>query len=463
MRLSWVLVYCLVACGDDGVRHTPDAAPHDGPVTPDAPVDAIAGTPVTISTSVNGAPVPGVHIYFQNADSSVVLATVTDASGVASAVMDAGGYVTAVQPYMQPAFGGVPYDEVDTFVGVKPGDQLHLGVGQSFTSITVTVTANFDPAATTMYVFSPCGTAQLMGAAVSLVPASATFTLDNCGATTDFLLVGVDGNGYPLDTAYAPNVAITDQAQIDLTGLTYAAAPTRTYTYTDSSNNNLQPSNFEDMLLTSQGVMYDLSGTTNQGSASYVVPAFPNAADVVLTNLYPGGSTQETLIDWGPYADTFTADLGTRTMPTFNSQGSIDPATHTYTFSTGSGALMPDFVTVTTSAFRSAASKGWTWNIAAPYATSIVYPTLPTDVFDYNIQQSDNPSSYNLMTGKVPGGYDAVRGRLLSPSFDPRSFVTGATGTAEYQVYRALLQRPGDTMVNHAPSLPRRVLSHRMR
>jgi len=96
MRLVPLLVCCLIACGDDGVRHTPDAAPHDGPTAdtgPDAPA-----LPVTLTVTVDGAPQGGVKVYFLNADSSVVLNTVTDATGTASAVMAAGGSVTALFP-----------------------------------------------------------------------------------------------------------------------------------------------------------------------------------------------------------------------------------------------------------------------------------------------------------------------------------------------------------------------------
>src|SRR4051812_16039965 len=117
MRRILFLVPLVTACGDDGVRHTPDAAPHDGPITnSDAPGDATA-LPVSITTTAGNAPVAGVHVYFLNADSSVALATTTDANGTASAVMAAGGSVTAIVPYTQLAFGGVS-DEIDTYFGV---------------------------------------------------------------------------------------------------------------------------------------------------------------------------------------------------------------------------------------------------------------------------------------------------------------------------------------------------------
>ena len=247
-----VLALLLVGCGDDGVRHTPDATVHDGPVTPDAPVDA-APTPVTITTTVDGSPVGGVHVYFQNADSTVVLATVTDATGTASAVMAAGGYVTAINPYTPLAVGRTN-DELDTFLGVKPGDHLQLATHLTSTAVTVTVTAPLDPAANvgSYDVFTPCGSSALTIPSTG-GPPSATMPLYNCGATTDFLVVSYDNstNPQPLDFFFVPNVAAAAQSTIDFTAHTYGAVPTRTYTMTNPGT--LSGFSFTDSLLSTGG------------------------------------------------------------------------------------------------------------------------------------------------------------------------------------------------------------------
>lgn len=115
-RLS-LLVVLVAACSDDGVRHTPDATLHDAPALTDGAPDAPL-LPVTIAVVNGDAAVAGVHVYFLNADSSVVLATTTDATGTASAVMAAGGSVTVVDPF---ATGQVSNHTIETFMAVTPG------------------------------------------------------------------------------------------------------------------------------------------------------------------------------------------------------------------------------------------------------------------------------------------------------------------------------------------------------
>src|SRR5262245_56512944 len=72
----------------------PDAGSADAlPTTPDA-----APSAVTMTVTLRGATVPGTAVYFQNADSSLVLAATSDANGTASAMLAAGGYVTVIEP-----------------------------------------------------------------------------------------------------------------------------------------------------------------------------------------------------------------------------------------------------------------------------------------------------------------------------------------------------------------------------
>src|SRR5512143_11333 len=97
-RVVLGLTACFVACGDDGNRHIVDA-----PLQTDGPsIDSPSLLPVTLTITVNAMPYAGVHVYFQNTDSSVVAMAVTDVTGTASAVMAAGGYVTAVNPFTTP-------------------------------------------------------------------------------------------------------------------------------------------------------------------------------------------------------------------------------------------------------------------------------------------------------------------------------------------------------------------------
>src|SRR5258706_3224479 len=120
MRRVLLVVVLVAACGDDSNRHIMDAPI----VVPDGPTPDVPPTPVTLTVTIDGVPHANVPVYFQNSDSHLVSATKTDASGVASAVLVAGGFVTAVDPYST-AFG-LPQNNLYTFAGVKPGDNLLL-------------------------------------------------------------------------------------------------------------------------------------------------------------------------------------------------------------------------------------------------------------------------------------------------------------------------------------------------
>src|SRR5262245_25587661 len=115
--MRWLALVLVAGCGDG--KHNPDAAA-DMTVMPDA-----ATGPVTLTITKEGLPVAGVHVYFQNSNSTLVADATTDAAGHASADMAAGGFVTAINPF-DTVQAPTSDDDLRTFAGVKPGDQLVL-------------------------------------------------------------------------------------------------------------------------------------------------------------------------------------------------------------------------------------------------------------------------------------------------------------------------------------------------
>src|SRR5438105_2298725 len=95
-RLALALVLFAAACGS--AHHTVDANRDTstdtlGPATGDAPTGA-----VTLTVTSSNQPAANVSVYFQNADSSLVLAATTDAHGTVGAMLATGGFVTAIEP-----------------------------------------------------------------------------------------------------------------------------------------------------------------------------------------------------------------------------------------------------------------------------------------------------------------------------------------------------------------------------
>lgn len=294
MRQLCFLALCLAACGDDGVRHTPDAAPHDG--APDSPIDA-ALQPVTLTAMLGGAPQAGVYVYFLNADSSVVLATRTDATGVASATMAAGGSVTAIDPYGTSGSNR----ELYSFLSVKPGDHLVLdGAAGVAPQITVTVTAPIDntPGVLSYEVQSPCGRINLQSPGSGAAP-TAQLTLNACGPKTDFVILTRDDAYQIVNYIYAHDVAVTDQGTVDLSTATYAAGATRTYQATNIPA-GFTATSFLDALIGKPNVYVDQSNVFPADGSPAPITTVGFGTHMSQISVQGAHVGQHYFLDWAP-------------------------------------------------------------------------------------------------------------------------------------------------------------------
>ncbi len=439
-----LVVLCVAACGDDsGVRHL-DAHMADSPLPPpDGPNPDAPPQPVKlIVTTAGGVPNPGVKVYFQNADSSVVASMTTDVTGAASAVMAAGGYVTAINPYALALFGGVT-DDVETFAGVKPGDVLRLDQASPSVGITVNITAPPDAAAgvVSYLIYASClpNGATLLNApnGSGAVNATGQIILSGCNGTADIMIVTTDDANNPLDYIYAPATAVVDQTSLDFTASAYTAATARAFTYTDTPvvDDSLV---VQDTLVTSRGAVFEQN--TSQGISAgppinftLQMPAFTGAFDVLSTEESVGGvlSTRN-ILDWAPYAATYTLDYQAHLVPDITDFPVLDTSTHTLSWPEAGGTLPAQLVVVNAGVFRQADVKSWNWNIAAPHDTKVMFPNLPTDVYDYNVAQADSFSVFTMVSANVPGGYDAARPRILETG--PDAFINPTPGFVSYNL-----------------------------
>lgn len=435
MRSVLVLMSSLLAvgCGDDGeVGKLPDAFfESDAPVGPDAPV-----APVKLTVVERGSPVADVPVYFQNADNSLVVATLTDANGVASAVMAAGGYVTAIDPFRLTR-GGVASNSVYTYAAVEPGDDLQLVDGSAATLVTVNVTIPSTTAASGYLLHSSCARS-----AQSIAPPGGMLSFDACGEG-DFLVEALDASGNTLSTLFSPNHVLVDQGTVDLTGGAYVPAMSRIFRYT-----GFDPSPTEvfttPWAVSPRGILHEafanigFEGGTGERELS--VPATsPGLATVVESRFSSVAFGQHTVLDWAPSsAGPWILDNTNLLLPTFTELTAFDLATATFSWTEGATGVIPDAALVRVDFGREGAMI-WDWYVVAPHTgTSVKLPTLPGDAAVFNPLAGDAAFPDGLTTLKAPGGYDALRPVLLSRNLPEDAFVTAPTGRVVYQSYVAI-------------------------
>jgi hypothetical protein len=427
--LAVVLSLGLGGCGgcndSNGVGHLPDAA------SPDAmPPDAVSLTVIN-----QGVPAIGVPVYFLDADGTLASATVTDDNGIASAVVTAGGSVTAIRPFTTlpaPTITADGPDELRTFLAVKPGDHLVLT-----RAVTDSVNVAFDAATpgggnsdTTYQLVTTCGDgAQPMSPGVALPLAS-------CHGTADVAVVASGGGLEGALSLYHAGAIVPPGADVtvDLQADTYTEASDVMFSYMNAPDAEISVLHWP---ILTRGYLGPYPATVPSGAVDVTITeaTVPAAMEVVDSSLRLDINRHE-VIDWGPYAKTYTADLSPASGllrsgidgPTF------DIPTKKLTWTEATAGATPDLSVAAIQVTRGDAT--WRWEIAAPYASSgIAFPQLPADAATWVPTTGDSVAPDPIANARVTGGYNAVRAHIFD-SFDfhddpdPTGFVIGNGGHA---------------------------------
>jgi hypothetical protein len=415
----------LAACSG---HHAPfPNATIDGP-PPDefSPVgaDAMPGA-VTITVTVNGVPAANVAVYFQDHASQVVLAAATDAQGTAGALVPAGGFVTVFEPA-----GTSGATRLVTFAATSPGDHLHLDLGTSDPNLPTTFKLQVPAMAGAVgyQLYSSCGQAGVAATTATSV------TLDGCNGSADMVVVAYDDTSAPIGNVYFSSVPVFDDSTRALSGTYTTPLPTASYTYSDV------PASITDVrsyarIFTSRGAIYDSSAASAVAGAmasnTLVLPQTTMTSQLVVSDAMPAASEhgEQLVYDWSASSSTYSLDLASALLPAYDNAPTYDAAAHRVIWTERTGAVTPDLVRTTVNVYRDAFPQGtaWSWSIVAPRASSssVTFPTLPADSFDYNPQSSDTVTVSELLSAHVPGGYDTFRAHGFS---DVTGLVTGDSG-----------------------------------
>jgi len=434
-----LLLLGFAACGGEhgSMPAPPDIADPPPPFT----------GPVSLQITHNGAPAVGVAVVFQ--DAGVVGATTqpTDGSGTARVTMGRDGFVTVVNPFGPPATGAP--DDVRTFAGVQPFDQLKLVEDTRASPITVTVTAPIEPTAVEYRLHTSCGSGVLVKPSGPGLP-TGQLTLTSCGGAADVLLETIDSSGNPSRSIYRPNLPVIDGGTVALPS-GYQAIPGARFDYSGIAD-GYGTVHVRGVLASSRGPVFETSGDVviSSGVGSTILP-IPTISDPTLmtesTLALTDSIATHGVLDWGPNTGQFI-DLWDDLLPELLSAPRFDlPRSVSWseasfaTFQFESGPIedetRPDFVLIELAVERTGASpRTYTWRIAAPYFGPFVsLPLLPLDANDFNIAPGDSVDVAGLTTVNVPGGYGAVRARVLD-SKRPEDLIEGSSGRIVYETLR---------------------------
>jgi hypothetical protein len=396
MRASnTVVLLLLAACGDD----------LPGPDANIVPNDDLRGL-VTVEYRSDRNPPGDLRVFFQNVDSSLVLATRTQSDGTANTFMAPGGFVTLIDA-----------NDIWTWAGVQPGDHLVLdrrlfngGVPQ----ITINLGAPVDPGAAVYQMTSPCMPAPFN---FTSVPGPIPVAVPLCtGKVTDMLVLSFSPG--PLDAPtgflYRPDVQIEESALATFTGpyqrprastVTAANVPAASTLFTVTQQLG------EDL------VVYLQRGSVSVGNwtSSLAMPVAPGMKLVTKLDEQPefGRLSSFHTTDWGEFTGDRVIDVGASALPRIVARPTFDAQTREARWSEGPEGALPTGALAQIQ-FNSPQIIGlYVWRMIAPRGATptIGFPLLPDPELDP--QLGDSPDVFSLYSISATGGYDAIRSQVL--------------------------------------------------
>jgi hypothetical protein len=394
---GWAIGLCgaamLAACGDS--IHLPEV---------DAAIEDDLGL-VTVTVRSDNISVRDLLVYFQSADSQVVLSTTTDGSGVANAFMRDGGFVTVID-----VASGNP--AIYTYAGVKPGDQLVLDLRTSRDGrrVKTEIAVPTDPGSRFYELVASCA----FGGPVELFPAPpehAFITLLGCKDRENILIRASDDLGTSR-FLFAADVDLAGAGPLIIGG-SYQAPRAATLSATHV------PAAITDLFVTQQLAGIPLT-TASQPSLAIVdgeaqigiaLPVADGAQLVTRLDAFDTGVGNQHIIQVGPNAST-EVDLhgGLRA---YTSRPQLDPTTSSIRWTEDTTGVVASYVVTRLNFFGPEGS--WQWAVFGPRSEDPVVrlPVLPRK--ELTPTDAESVQIFTLISVASDGGYDRVRATGFGP------------------------------------------------
>ena len=378
---------CTGSIGSDGSGDNPPPPPT---------------TKVAVTVQDGATPQANIEVLFQAADGTVTTMT-TDATGTAIADMPAGGNVTVIRTYPVATPPATQmYPEVLTYVGVKPGDQLHLGHPMDVTSNAAAINVKVPATAQgTVKVVTPCGsgqgTAPNIAISVTGCPSQLALYVSDDGGSSFLAHVpytnSVDVSASSLVGSLATSLSATN-ITADVTSVTAEARRVDgAYTLFSSGEKNIdgQP-------------------------ASVDMPNLQNAEELLVATIASNAGGTQMVATRHPYAVTPTiVDASANLIASIDQQPDVTPTSITWVEGgSGSADLVLATIDVTRGGTPLPSNAQYTRTIIAPHTgSSLAIPLVGDAGWD---PQTDDQLAVRVGLVKATGGYDALRANALSAS-----------------------------------------------
>lgn len=395
--------------------------------------------PVHVDVTREGAPIEGVRVVFQAADSEIFDDVLTTSNGAATGKVTRGGFVTVIQT-------SDVNTTVITYTDIVQGDRLLVDLpglidpllpgGTTSLRFNVTVPRSSHLYPEHRFVPAGCGVSIYYPRVETETSFTYSIGIDSCTLPIDLVVVA-SGPGAGEEVMLADDLTVSEGTTVDLTDRVFEAPPTHSLTINVPLGKTWQYGRYVTLhdraSYGGMGPTYPgQSDSWFEGSQTFEVPTLdpPASTDpAAVTEVYSNYwfPTQHRIVDRGPLSPSSVVDVASRMLTDIVETPVLDTDAGTLSWETQGEGRTPNLV-VTDLSWRlpdprNIASVQWT--VISPSDALVRLPMLPPELTDWSV---DPEQPYGIVT-RMAATVDHAALRDRAPwSGDRRALgVTGET------------------------------------